>query len=163
MKQNIKPRGASHLYLRSNRSRTRFPVLALHQPPQTLCGASGGPWGLQAGNAATAELVQLAHLAKSLEDISPGGEASGIFWEKQNSFHIVRSDLCYIKVNFQSQLLVRAKCIVWGSLRGIVFHKDLFIVNQLGAVDLTLWYWSTGFAAIYLPRGKQNSGPICHS
>lgn len=60
------------------------------------------------GDAAPGESVHLADLVKSLEGISPGVETSGIFLEKQNVFHVVHSDLCSIKINLWTQLLVRA-------------------------------------------------------
>lgn len=49
---------------------------------------SVGSWWAQrpsGGDAARVESVQLAHSVKRLEGISPGGETSGIFQEKQNS------------------------------------------------------------------------------
>lgn len=58
------------------------------------------------GNATTVELGQPAD-GKSLKGF-PGVEISGIFSEKQNSFHIIHSDLRYVKINLQRQLLGRA-------------------------------------------------------
>lgn len=142
----------------ANHSRTGFQAPPLHQP-QALCGLL-----VHAGDFRRAMQPQRIRLSLYIwqrvwKTFPRGGETSGIFGKKQNSFHIVRSDLCYVKINLRSQLLVRAL----GLFYMYCFHKDVFIVNQRGAMDLTLLQWSTGFAAIHLPRGKQNSGSICHS
>lgn len=82
--------------------------------------------------------VESAHLAEwvgSWEGISQEEKHVASLQEKQSSFHVVCSDLCYIKTNLLRQLPVRALEF----FQMYCFHKDISSVNQQGYKDLTLW------------------------
>lgn len=103
--KKIQGPGDTSLHCKSLKNTISVPDLV---PAPSPLWAPGRPLRSSGGQGSHSAIGSACRFGKEFGRHFPGVETSGIFYAKQNSFHIVPSDLCYIKINLQRQLLVRA-------------------------------------------------------